>query len=539
VYEVDVLTPVLPIVLASGEEAETAVTTGGYGIGSIVLVLAVAALLAWMAYLFLNSRRSRSSVDETPPPNRTQYMSDDELEQKRTTTVLGAAVVAGAVLAIIIPVYAFNEANRQAEAADHVREVALEVGAHWYTQFECSACHGPGGGGGAAAFTEARSGVETSWQAPSLNDMLFRFDRDEIRTIIEYGRQGTPMPANGLAGGGAMTLQEVDQVIDYLASLQLTQSEVVAATDTALTAALNRIDNGDEATQDLIDRQQAKMDDVLLAPDRLAATGTFDSEIADLLGGSTTCTEESAAVVETTCPEPAPDADRDGLADSVEPRFTEIAVVAHSTLTKLQGTEQVEQAVYDVAFDPENAHTNVDDQGRPVPDLDAAVTLFEAIESDLLLVRVTADRQDEFLDDLVSGMEFLQESAATEAWKVDFADVASSMSDQAGAAVSVTDAKRAVGLFNGYCARCHTGGYSAGATFETGAGSGAWGPAITDGRSISQFPLLDDQVAFIIRGSDNADSYGVNGIGTGRMPGFGTSLSLVDIELIALYERTM
>jgi mono/diheme cytochrome c family protein len=534
-----VLTPMLPIVLASGEETEIAVTTGGYGVGSIVLLLAVVSLLAWMAYLFLNSRRSRSSVNETPAPNRTRYMSDDELENVRTTTVLRAAVFAAAVLAIIIPWYAFNEANRQADATDNVREVALEEGAHWYTLFGCSACHGPDGGGGAAAFTEPRSGVDTSWQAPSLNNVLFRFTRDEIRTIIEYGRQGTPMPANGLAGGGAMTLQEVDQVIDYLASLQLTQPEVVAATDATVTGALNRIDSGDVATQGLIDLQQAKIDDVLLAPDRLAVAGTFDEEIRDLLGGSATCTEESAAVVLTTCSNPATDADRDGLADSAEPRLTEIAALAHSTLTNLQGTKQVEQAVYEVAFDHANAYTNLDEQGRPVPDLDEAATLLEAIESDLLVIRVTADRQDQFLADLEAGMKFLQESAVNQAWEVDVADVASSMSGQAGAAVNATDAERAVGLFNGYCARCHTGGYSAGATFETGAGSGAWGPAITDGRSISQFPLLDDQVAFIIKGSNEAESYGVNGIGTGRMPGFGTSLSRADIELIALYERTM
>lgn len=290
----------LPIVLASGEETEIAVTTGGYGIGSIVLLLAVVSLLAWMAYLFLNSRRSRSSVNETPPPNRTRYMSDDELENVRTTTVLRAAVFAAAVLAIIIPWYAFNEANRQADAADNVREVAIEEGAHWYTLFGCSACHGPDGGGGAAAFPEPRSGVDTSWQAPSLDTVLFRFSRDEIRTIIEYGRQGTPMPASGLAGGGAMTLQEVDQVIDYLASLQLAQPEVVAATDTTVTGALNRIATGDDATQGLIDLQQAKIDDVLLAPDRLAVAGTFDEEIKDLLGGSATCTEESAAIVLTT-----------------------------------------------------------------------------------------------------------------------------------------------------------------------------------------------------------------------------------------------
>ncbi len=54
-----------------------------------------------------------------------------------------------------------------------------------------------------------------------------------------------------------------------------------------------------------------------------------------------------------------------------------------------------------------------------------------------------------------------------------------------------------------------------------------------------QFPDLEDHVKFVIEGSDNAENYGVNGIGTGRMPGWGASLTADDILLIALYERTL
>jgi len=538
VYEVDVLNAALPVILAASDEAEPAAATGSFGIGAIVLVVVVASLLAWMAYLFLNSRRSRSTVTETPPPNQTPYMSDAELENVRTTKVLRAAVFAAATLALIIPAYAFAESNRQADAADDLVELAIEEGEHWFNVFECSSCHGPEGGGGAAAFTEARSGVDVSWQAPSLNDVLYRFDREEIENLIVYGREGTPMPASGLDGGGAMTVQEVDQVIDYLASIQVPQVDVVASTESTVSSALNRIAQGDEATQALTDRQQAEIDDVLLAPDQLAAAGDLGTEIRTLLGGEQSCTEASAAVILTTCPNPAPDADRDGLSDGAEPRLTEISAIAYETLTELLGLVQVEQAVYDVAFDPANAYTNTADD-RPVPDLDEAQTVLSAIEADLLLIRVTAEKQDDFLADLDSGLDFLEESARAQLWLVDFDDVASAMSDQAGRSVSSSDAERAVGLFNGYCARCHTGGYSAGPTFEIGAGRGAWGPAITDGRSIAQFPSIEDQVNFIIAGTNASEPYGVNGLGTGRMPGFGASLSEADIELITLYERTM
>jgi mono/diheme cytochrome c family protein len=96
-----------------------------------------------------------------------------------------------------------------------------------------------------------------------------------------------------------------------------------------------------------------------------------------------------------------------------------------------------------------------------------------------------------------------------------------------------------VGLFNAYCARCHTAGYSAGVAFEQGAGTGAWGPSLTAGRSLVQFPDIEEQVEFIISGSDNAVHYGINGLGSGRMPGFGQILSEEDIRLIVAYERTL
>ncbi len=528
----------LPIILAA-DEAEPAAATGGFGIGSIILVIAVVSLLAWMAYLFLNSRRSRSTVQETPPPNRTPYMSDAELENVRTTKVLRAAVFAAAALALIIPAYAFNESNRQAEAAENLEELAIEEGEHWYTVFECTACHGPDGGGGAAAFTEPRSGVDTSWQVPSLNDVLYRFDREEIVDLIVYGRAGTPMPGSGLEGGGAMTIQEVDQVVDFLASIQIPQVDVVAKIDPTVSSAVNRIAGGADATQGRIDLQQAEIDDVLLAPEQLAVAGDLGNEIRSLLGNAGSCTEDSAAAMLTTCDNPAPDADRDGLSDAAEPRLTEIASVALETLTELRGTIQVEQQVYEIAFDPATAYTNTNDEGQAVPDLDEAMTMLGAIESDLLLIGVTAERQDQFLADLDSGMDFLEASAEAQLWLVDIDEAASAMSALSGTSISTDDAERAVGLFNGYCARCHTGGYSAGAPFEVGAGSGAWGPAITDGRSIIQFPNIDDQVTFIIDGSAASQPYGVNGLGTGRMPGFGASLSEADIELISLYERTM
>ncbi len=129
------------IVLAAARQGVPS-TDGGFGIGAVVLILVMVALLAWLAYLFVNSRRSRSGTSERLPLNQTPYMSDDELENVHTTRVLRAAVIAAVGMAILLPWYAFNEANRQAEAIETLSELDIEEGDKWFHQFECFACHG-------------------------------------------------------------------------------------------------------------------------------------------------------------------------------------------------------------------------------------------------------------------------------------------------------------------------------------------------------------------------------------------------------------
>jgi len=529
-----------PLLAFVAEEPAEAAEPGGLGVGAVVLTLAVVAILVWFGYLFVNSRRSRRAAEEAAP-NQTPYMSDDEMENTRTTKVLRASVFGAAVLAVILPWYAFNEPDRQAEAAEVIEEENIEAGAHWYDSFGCLGCHGPDGGGGTAAWTEPRSDVDTQWLVPSLNDVLYRFDRDEIEEIIVYGRAGTPMPANGLDGGGAMTVQEVDQAIDYLASIQLPQAEVVAKTDGAVDLALSRIENGDETVQAFIDLQEAKIAAVEMAPGQLEATGGLADQVLDLLGGAGTCTAESAALALTTCDDPGDDADRDGLTDEVEPELTAIAETALTNITVLNETTLAfdEKAVYAVTFDPTTEFSNRATDGTPVADLETADALLAELQADEVVVRVTAEQQEDFLTDLEAGLAFLEESARLRLWDIDFAAVSEAMTEAAGQPVSTEQAERAVGLFNWACARCHTGGYSAGSPFEVGAGLGAWGPAIYDGRTLVQFPDVEGHVEFVIEGTQLGTNYGVNGIGVGRMPGFGASLTSADIELIVLYERTL
>lgn len=93
------------------------------------------------------------------------------------------------------------------------------------------------------------------------------------------------------------------------------------------------------------------------------------------------------------------------------------------------------------------------------------------------------------------------------------------------------------GLFEANCARCHTKGFSYGEP-ELAAG-GAFGPSLIQGVTTRQFVDRQDHVDFITEGSDYQVAYGERGVGTGRMPGFGTSLTKEQIEAIVDYERSL
>jgi mono/diheme cytochrome c family protein len=110
-------------------------------------------------------------------------------------------------------------------------------------------------------------------------------------------------------------------------------------------------------------------------------------------------------------------------------------------------------------------------------------------------------------------------------------------------------------LFEVNCARCHTLNWSVfdptgGGTLPTGMkpentigqpGGGAFGPDLsqekerfTNGQSGTG---VSQQIAFVTQGSVANAPYGNNGVGTGRMPGFGKILSKDEIAAIVQYER--
>ncbi|MBI2168054.1 MAG: c-type cytochrome [Actinobacteria bacterium] len=226
-------------------------------INALILVFLVGVAVAAVL-----DRRRRAVV----APNKEEYHGDEVMEGSRLERMQAWALAMGAVFAISLPAYWLIEPDRQEAQTDYLHEISVEQGAELFALndpeanpagLECAKCHGAEGEGGAAVFivtmpkedvAVTEGGFESkkrrcapskdnddevqcdvAWSAPPLNTVLLRFSREEVRDIIVYGRPGTPMPAWGLEGGGSKNDQAIDNILDFLESIQLDADEAKAA----------------------------------------------------------------------------------------------------------------------------------------------------------------------------------------------------------------------------------------------------------------------------------------------------------------------
>lgn len=628
----------------------------------IVITLAAIGGIAWLGFILVNAIRRRGPQEI--PSNLAPGTTDDEMETRRLENSQKAAVLLSAFLAVSVPLYFLGEQDRQGGFEEQFDGESVARGQALVEQYQCfSSCHGPDGIGGVAPFVEARSGVQVQWTAPSLNDVFYRYDDAEVNYWITHGRGNTPMPPWGLAGGGAMNEAQVEDVVNYLKTIQIPQDEVVAEVGPTLSQQADRLANAEDTARSMLNSQRQVLAEIDMAPDRVETLNALSGEARELL-------DEGEGI----------DTDGDGLPDGVEERLVEIGNEIQDFLRVIEpveldpenpqseeGTdhltsarEAVEQlealaagnqpiladqamaardafdrgvvdpdvgisllaaqqladvadelgvdlpdpsemdeqdaagfvqsleeeagaegapeeaaqvleearAIYEGGLDPDGdglsteAETaistqvtaaidatlpsqavvpNIDPANEATsgePDADVAEAAVANWETLALNTAVTADNIDSLRQGAQAGVEYLEEALAEKQWEIDIEGVAEAAFDG-----DTETAERAVYLFNGYCARCHTAGFSAGVPFTFEAGSGGFGPALWDGRPVVQFgeatddPQDDLLVQFIINGSVADEPYGLNGFGSGRMPAFGPILPQEDIELIARYLR--
>ena len=229
---------------------------------SIGAVIAILAVIGFVWYIAVNVRAGRPEVasEIELAPNRKPYFDDEELEGPRLTRALQAGLLRLAVSAIGLPLYWLGEPSRQEGAVEEFEDIFVTRGSRLFETTEeggynCAGCHGgmEATGGAAPPFTltDADSEFVASviWRAPALNTVLLRYSEEEVRQILVFGRPGTPMPAWGVEGGGPLTTQQIDELISYLGSIQLTAEEARAEVEKGLRETLD-IPAGEEIDYD-------------------------------------------------------------------------------------------------------------------------------------------------------------------------------------------------------------------------------------------------------------------------------------------------
>ncbi len=551
---------------------------------SLVITIAVLGAVAWLAFLGASALRLRGR-DEIPA-NLDAGITDDVLETKRLEKAQVAAVLLSAFLAVGLPLYYLGETGRQASFVEQFDGEAFARGAHLVEEYKCFTCHGPDGVGGVVSYVEKRSGVSVDWAAPSLNDVSYRYGPEEVAYWITYGRGNSPMPPWGVAGGGPLNDHQIQDIVGYLQTIQVPQSEAVQKVDDIVTTELGRLEGADAAVEraivaqrqaiavmerapelapigaDLAHRARAALDSASIGldtdgdgvsdsaeslinditreardafllpgladlaldpanpetngiPDRAAAEAAVAALQALVDDGRAPILISNVTSIQEALADTGPDGDGDGLSDSAEAQIS--AQMTAAIAEVLPGSIKVTR------LDPSKASS----QGGE-SDHDLASEAVSGLESLALGLQIQSENFEKLLTPAKQSLEILRQSAVRKAWVFDFEAIA----DHAFAS-DMESAKRVVGVFNGYCARCHTAGYSAGVAYQLEAGSGGFAPALWDGRPAVQFQDADSLVAFLEVGAEANKPYGVNGFGNGQMPAFGKQLSLEDLQLLA------
>ncbi len=222
---------------------------------SVGAVIAVLSTLGFVWYVVVNIRAGREEVGSEIElaPNRKPYFDDEGLEGPRLTRALSSGLLLMGIVAVGLPLYWLNEPGRQTGAIETFDQTFIDRGADLFATtaeggFNCAGCHGPDGGGGVAppfTLTDDDNAfvAQVTWQAPALDTVLLRFSEEEVREVLVYGRPGSPMPAWGEAGGGPLTEQQIDELIAYMRSFQISSEQAKADAEAILRSDLG-IDEG-------------------------------------------------------------------------------------------------------------------------------------------------------------------------------------------------------------------------------------------------------------------------------------------------------
>ncbi len=198
-------------------------------LGMAIAVVAIVGFAIYLIYNVMWAGRGEKGSELELAPNRKPYLDDEELETSKLDLALVSGLVTLVIIGVALPLYWLGEPGRQQGYVDFSRDQFTSRGFEQYEE-RCASCHGGGGLGGTTATSitdDAGNFIAAiEWEVPALTTALYRFSDDEVRHILNYGRPPTPMQAWGAPGGGPLTTQQVDELIQYIQSIQLSPEQV-------------------------------------------------------------------------------------------------------------------------------------------------------------------------------------------------------------------------------------------------------------------------------------------------------------------------
>lgn len=208
--------------------------------GQLLIAVLVGAVAAGAALVVLRTRSGSKSKSKIPPALRPADI-DAVLESTRLTKIFGWGLALTLFFAFFMPAYWVQEPQNRLDNEKRFEEESLERGELYYAMStdqqtgesnpagkECARCHGVGAEGGTNEFLNPDTGVRSVVQVPELKTVFARYKepppgfkdaREFVRETIERGRPGTDMPTWGAEYGGPLTEQELDDIVNWLESI--------------------------------------------------------------------------------------------------------------------------------------------------------------------------------------------------------------------------------------------------------------------------------------------------------------------------------
>jgi mono/diheme cytochrome c family protein len=456
----------------------------------IVLNILAVAFLIFFLIKSLLSRRSQVEEGDRSPANLTPFLPDEDLEGRRLERVQGWALIFAAIVAVALPIYWLREPTRQDQSLTYFDENSVERGATLYANsaspaynaavsLQCANCHGLEGVGGVAPATV--NGERVAWKAPPLNTVMLRF---------------TEQPECAIEQQVATHVCEVTNIITYGRPGTPMQPWGVAG-------------GGPKNAQAIADLV-AYLRSITITPE--AAKAEAETALKQARADDGTCPEY------VTCPNIESANAKKALDDATKARDDAVKATQDALKRPAATPAELDVACKDVETQVEAATPPVTGQLRD-----------EAVACGKLLAANTAF--DNRTKSYEWSLEWIRRRANVEDGQI---------------------------LFETYCARCHTEGWSVfdpsappgdvdsvdilGLSGGGGGTGGGIGFNLRDGGTTRRFGTDEQggwalQQQFITEGSDPNKAYGIGGIGSGKMPGFGQMLTPAMIGQIVSYER--